>query len=350
MPDEIQKADGGSSALANANKGPLPRGPERAMLFLVSLDEEDATRLLAHMNEGDVAALREATDTMKEVPPATLIAVYKEFLMAFRGGVPTSLQGSGAYLRRLAGQALGESKASRIWKEFAGNDYGGTALSKFETTTLATLLDSEHPQTIAVVLSQIDPEKAAEVLSRINADARPDVIERLGRLESVPEPVLEEIEREFAVHLAKLGAERKRKIDGKDAAAKLLKRLGEDDLRALLDSLSETSPEIATVLEEALFTFEDLLKIDGRGMQQLLKEVPTDQLVLALKTASEELREKIFGNLSSRAADMLREDLSLLGPVRVSDVEEAQRTIIQSALELEKDGRIVIAREGSDMV
>jgi len=332
------------TALAPAAGGAL-RGAQKAMLFLVSLDEEVATRVIANLSENEVTELRKATEALREIPAEALVGVHKEFLVRVRSGLPANLQGSGAYLRRLVGNALGEGKAAEIWADRNALPTG-TPLAQLATSTLAALLDEEHPQTVAIVLSQLDAARAADVLVRTHPDRRADILERLGRLEDVPEAVLEEIEKEFAGHLARLGTERRRKVEGKDAAAGVLKRLKSDEARNLIDRIAEASPDIASTLEQSLFTFEDLLRVDGRGIQQLLKEVATDQLVLALKTASEELKEKVFGNLSSRAADMLREDISLLGPVRVADVEQAQRAIVESALALEREGRLTIAREG----
>ena len=331
---------------AAARLAALPPGAERAMLLLVSLDEEVATRVISHLAEPEVAMLRRATESLREVEPAMLARIHREFLSRVRAGLPTSLQGSGAYLRRLVGNALGEGKAAEIWMERQRKDGDAPAFAQMDAGVLATLLESEHPQTAAIVLSQIEPPKAADALAKMRPERRAEILHRVSQLESVPEAVIIEIEREFAGYLSRMGDERRQVIPGKEAAAAILKRMRQEDTQFVIDELARSSPEIAERLKQALFTFEDLLRVDGRGMQQLLKEVPTDQLVLALKTASEELREKVFGNLSSRAAEMLREDLGSLGPVKVSDVEDAQRAIVDIALDLERDGRIAIAREG----
>jgi flagellar motor switch protein FliG len=158
--------------------------------------------------------------------------------------------------------------------------------------------------------------------------------------------ILNELDTEFRGHLERVQSEHQTKVDGKEAATGILKRLAQDQSQALLEELAATDATMADELQQALFTFADLNRMDARGMQQLLKEVPTDQLVLALKSASEELKNKVFANLSSRAADMLREDLALLGPTRIADVEAAQRAIVEAALQLERDGRVTIARDG----
>jgi flagellar motor switch protein FliG len=168
----------------------------------------------------------------------------------------------------------------------------------------------------------------------------------LAQLESIPNGVIEEIERQFAQEIDALSSGSRHKIDGLNAAGGLLKRMNNERTEALLEELSAVDGALAEKLKKALFVFEDLVRIDGRGMQALLKEVSTDQLVLALKTASDEMREKVFASVSSRASGMLREELDLLGPTRIADVEQAQQAIVEQALRLEREGRIQIAREG----
>jgi flagellar motor switch protein FliG len=318
-------------------------GAEKALLFLVSLDEGVATRVLSHLSDDEVRKLRESSDRMTEAPPSALEAVYHEFLERVRAGMPASLRGSNAYLRRLAGNALGEGRAAELWSDDADPS---SPLARLETSVLEALLAAEQPQTVAVILSQLSASKATPIIERMDPARRQDVLLRLARLESVPEQVLQSIERAFAAHAETFAHIQRTEIPGRKAAASILKRLPDEMGQELIDALRGSDAETADELEKSLFTMEDLCRVDSRGMQQLLKEVPTDQLVTALKTASEELKEKVFGNVSSRAADLLHEELELMGPVRLSEVEEAQQAIVQTALELEREGRIAIAREG----
>jgi flagellar motor switch protein FliG len=320
-------------------------GAQKALLFLVSLDESVATRVLGHLEDAHVRLLRDSSESMAEAPPSSITAVHHEFLEKVRAGMPASLKGSTAYLRRLAGNALGEGRASELWSDRPKSE-GAAALARLESEVLGALLADEQPQTTAVVLSQLPAAKAGELIEAMDDERRNDVMMRLTKLESVPEDVLADIEATFMRHVQTFGDIERREIGGKKVAADIVKRLPEDMGEAILEAVRVTNPEAAEELEKALFTFEDLNKVDKRGMQQLLKEVPTDQLVIALKTASDELKEKVFGNVSSRAADLLHEELELLGPVRLTDVEEAQRAICQTAIELEKEGRLTIAREG----
>ena len=349
MPDELAQVE---------NQGINPdvdttglSGAEKALLFLVSLEENVTTRILAHLDPEDLQKLRRAADGLSQATPSQVIAVHKEFLRTVGAGVPTRLKGSGAYLRRLASKALGEGRVADIWSDKKVGQGPVAALGELDTATLMAMLENEHPQTLAVVLAQIDPGRASEILPLFPSDTQAEIVRRMGHLKSVPESVIREIEEQFATELEALGDIETRSFEGIDSAAGLIKRMDHELTETLLDQVATEDEPLANELRKALFTFEDLLRVDGRGMQVLLKEVATDQLVLALKTASEDLREFIFGNVSRRAAAMLHEELELLGPVRLSDVEQAQQSIVEVALNLEREKRITITREGdSDYV
>ncbi len=338
-------------ALPASTQSPLApaglTGAQRAMLLLVSLDEDVATRVIAHLEQSDLARLRNASGMTGHVAPPAIAGVQRAFLSEAQQGGPTSLRGSDRYLERLVKNALGEGRANELFgPPVLPPDASSPAYLRLPPTLLAALLEREHPQTIALVLSQLDATRGAEFLSALPPTLRSDVVLRVGHLDEVPEQILTEIDRELRVHLDRLESDARRKVDGKEAATGILKRMAQEESQALLEELAQSDAPMADKLQQALFTFQDLIRMDARGMQQLLKEVPTDQLVLALKTASEELKTKVLGNLSSRAADMLREDLALLGPTRIADVEAAQRQIVDAALALERDGRVTIARDG----
>jgi flagellar motor switch protein FliG len=321
--------------------------PQKALLLLVSLDEDVATRMIASLDDRELALLKETIASMREVPAAAITSAQREFIERIRAGVPTSLSGSEGYLRRLVSSAHGAARAHALFEPGSAQAASPSVFMQIPPKTLAGLLTREHPQTAALVLSQLEGTRGSEVLLALPEELRRDVVLRLGHLESVPDAVLAEVEAEYRVHQRRLEGAARRPVHGKDVAAALLKRVGQDESSALLDAMQENDGAMADSLRQALFTFEDLKAVDVRGMQQLLKEVATDQLLIALKTASEEIRQKVFSSLSSRAADMLREDLSLLGPTRLSDVEAAQRTIVETALQLERDGRITITRAGA---
>jgi flagellar motor switch protein FliG len=320
-------------------------GAEKGLLFLVSLEESVATKILKCMSPEEVRQLRAAANALPEVAPSALTAVHVEFAQAMERGT-TSLKGCGAYLRRLVGQALGEAKAVELWTDVREGTGAVQQLSELDIPTILGIIDREHPQTLAVILSQMAPNRAAEISSKMTPERQAQVILRLAQLEGIPNTVIEEIEKQFAAEIASLSTGSRQTIDGVKAAGNLLKHLDSERSEALLEELGSLDAALVTELKKALFTFEDLQRIDGRGLQALLKEVSTENLVLALKTASEVIREKVFNSVSSRASQMLREELELLGPTRLADVEAAQQTVVEAALRLEREGKIQIAREG----
>ncbi len=323
-------------------------GAEKALLLLVSIDESVATRVLSHLGPEEVLALRHASEKLTEIDPRVLLQVHKEFVARMRQGMPASLKGSGAYLRRLAGKALGEGRVAELWEERREVKGPFARLAEMEPSAVMSLLERERPQTLAVVFSMLEPSKARELLLRFPLGVQAEIVARMAKLDSLPREVVQEIERQFADEVEALGDPSRAKIPGLETAVAILKRFGEEEAQALFGELQGRDEALVETLQNQMFTFEDLLRVDAKGIQQLLKEIQTDQLVLALKSASEEMREKIFGNLSSRAAAAIREELEYLGPVRVADVEAAQRAIVEVALRLEKEGVIQIAREGAN--
>ncbi len=321
-------------------------GAEKGLLFLVSLEEAVATKILKSMTPDEVRQLRLAAAALPEVDQQALTTVHVEFAQHMERGVPTSLRGSGAYLRRLVGQALGEGKAAELWADSREGSGAVQQLATLDLPTILGIIDREHPQTIAVILSQIAPQRAAEISSQLSPERQAQVIVRLAQLEAIPSTVIEEIEKQFASEIASLATGSKHSINGVKAAGDLLKHLENERSEALIEELTSLNPDLAERLKKALFTFDDMMRVDGKGMQTVLKEISTENLVLALKTASEELREKVFSSVSTRAAGMIREELELLGPTRLADVEAAQQSIVEAALRLEREGRIQIAREG----
>ena len=346
MTDLSVRADGTPSTPPAARGiGRHLSGQQKAMIFLVSLEEGVATRIIAKLSDEHMGRLRAASSDLEEVSPDQLNAVHVEFLDQLKGASAASLQGSGSYLRRLAGKALGEGRAAELWSDKAPKG-PVAALSRLDAQAIVGMLENEQPQTVAVILTQFDAAKASDILKLMPTDQQADVLLRIAKLNEIPTQVIDDIEQVFAAEVAALGDASAAKAGGLTVAADILKRLNQTQSAELIDMLSSHDQGTADELRNAMFTFEDLLRIESRGMQMLLKEVQTDKLVMALKNASDDLKEKIFGNISSRAAQMLREELDMMGPVRLSDVEAAQQAIVEVALNLEKDKKINIAREG----
>lgn len=322
-------------------------GAQKSLVFLMSLEESVATSILTRFAPDEINSLRRATQSLSEIDPVLIAEVHREFTERVERGVPTSLRGSGAYLRRLAGKVLGEGRVAEIWHETQRNEDDPLAkLSGLDVGMLLGMLDEEKPQTAALLLSQFDPGLASDVLKRMPTERQAEIVLRISRLGAVPESLLQDLKEHFASELDSIVDEKRQHIEGPEAAARLIRRLAPAETEALLESLTALDEPSVEEIRKRLFTFEDLLRIDDRGIQLLLRDVAMEKLVVALKTASDDLKEKILGNVSSRVAAMIREEIETLGPVRVSDVEDAQREICALAQALSNAGRLTIAREG----
>jgi len=221
-------------------------------------------------------------------------------------------------------------------------------LSRIDPETLASLLGKEHAQSLAALLAHVEVDKAAAVLKHLPAHVQTEVVRRMASLESIPHTTIEEAERALREELALVSEAKVATIDGLKRAADLVSRLDGEIGEKLLDAIDRSNEELALAIKRSMFTFEDLLKIDNRDLQSVLKEVSSEQLRLALKSASPEMREHVLGAMSRRAAEMLMDDLESMGPVKLSIVEEAQSQIVEVALQLQSDGKITIAGAGGE--
>jgi flagellar motor switch protein FliG len=312
-------------------------GPEKAVLMLLSLDEAAATPILSEMDAGDVRKLREAASHMRAVPAAALEKVFAEFIQQTKEAVAVP-RGGVRYLRKLTGRAMGETRAAEIFV-----DQQESALERLagaEPAAIAAVMENEHPQLVAAILSQLDNEKAARVLEQLPEAGRTQVLERLGTMTEIPSALLEEVASALSAELPTAHKDTVRTVDGIARSAALVRRMGRETGEALLGTLEEGNQELATEIRRAMYTFEDLAVLDARALRSLLEAVPVEKLTMALKTASESLRNHIFTSMSKRAAERIKEDMEVMGGVRLADVEAAQREIVEVALRLDAEGTI----------
>jgi len=315
------------------------------VIFLLSLDESLATQLLSQLDEGEIRKAKEILEKLGHVPPDSLKTVHDEFLVALERQ-SVVVRGGGDHFRRLTTRAFGPERAAKMLQDKKSDT--STALGRIDTITLAGFLGEEHPQTVAAILAHLEPERAAEVLGKLGEDLQRDVAGRMSALDSVPRSVLEEAERVLAAGLTPDREVHITAVDGVRRAAAILNRMSPDSSQALLQRLEEVDADQALAIKRAMFTFEDLCALDRRGMQSLLKEVATEQLVIALKTASDELKDKILSAMSKRAAETLKDDLATMGPVKLADVERAQQEIAEIALRLQSEGKLAITSAGGE--
>lgn len=326
------------------------KGAEKAAILLLYLGEEVAGEVLRRLREDEIQRIVPLMAEMSQVPRGVVEEVVAEFLSLYEKKEEV-VMGGREYLEKVLSKALGPEKAKRVLELITPEEeIPFSYLHKVDPSTLANYLRSEHPQTIALILSYLDRDKAAQVLAELPENLQSEVVYRIANLSRVVPEVIEDIEevlrQEIKVSKAApvVGAKKGRKV-----AAEILNQLG-GQADAILEKLKEKDPQVSEEIKEAMFVFEDLVNVDDRSLQKLLREVSKEDLALALKMASDELKEKIFRNLSERAAQMLQEDMEALGPVRVKDVEKAQQRIIAVARALEEKGELVVMGRGSEDV
>ncbi len=322
-------------------------GPEKAAILMLSLGEDHAAQLFSIMDDDEI---REISQTMANLGTVSAEIVERLFVeFAEQISSTGSLVGTYESTERLLGKVLGSDRVQQIMEEIRG-PAGRTMwdkLANVNETVLANYLKNEYPQTVAVVLSKIKPEHAARVIAALPETFAMEVIMRMLRMEAVQKEVLDDVEKtlrtEFMSNLA-----RTQRRDSHEMMAEIFNSLDRATENRFMTMLEERNREAAERIRNLMFTFDDLAKIDPAGIQTLLRAVDKDKLAIALKGASETIRELFFENMSERAAKILREDMAAMGPVRLRDVDEAQVEMVQLAKELAARGEIVIAEGGGD--
>ena len=322
-------------------------GPEKAALLMMSVGEENATRLFSLMDDEEIKELSQSMANLGTVSAQMVERLLVEF--ADQISSTGSLVGNFENTERLLAKVLGEERVGTIMEEIRG-PAGRTMwekLTNVNETVLANYLKNEYPQTVAVVLSKIKPEHAAKVLALLPEPFAMEVIMRMLRMESVQKEVLDDVERtlrnEFMSNLA-----RTNRRDAHEMMADIFNYLDRNVENRFLTALEERNRDSSERIKALMFTFEDLGKLDPGGVQTVLRSVDKDKIAIALKGASEELRDLFFSNMSERAAKIMREDMQSMGPVRLRDVDEAQMYVVTLAKDLAANGEIVIADSKGD--
>jgi flagellar motor switch protein FliG len=322
-------------------------GPQKAATLMLALGEEGAAKVFALLHEDEIRDLSLAMSALGTVSATQVEEVCREFTAEL--GQAGHLVGSYESTERLLMKTLPKDRVAQIMEEIRG-PAGRTMWDKLgnvNEAVLANYLKNEYPQTVSVVLSKVKPDHAARVLALLPEGFAMEVVMRMLRMETVQKEALEGVERtlrsEFMSNLAR-GSRR----DAHEVMAEIFNNLDRAAETRILTALEERNRESAEKIRALMFTFDDLQRLDGQGIQVLLRAVPKDRLTLALKGAAEPLRELFFRNLSERAAKLLREDLSALGPVRLRDVDEAQAAIVVQAKELAAQGQIQLSDARDD--
>jgi len=322
---------------------------DKAAILLLSLGETDAAQVLRHMGPKEVQRVGVAMAQMRNVHREQVEQVMSEFVTCV--GDQTSLGvGSDTYIRKMLTQALGEDKANGLVDRIllGGNTSGLDSLKWMEPRAVADVIRQEHPQIQAIVVAYLDPDQAGEVLGHFEAKARLDIILRVSSLNTVQPAALKELNTILEKQFSGNSNTARTTLGGVKRAADIMNFLDSSAEGQLMDSIREIDEDLSTQIEDLMFVFNNLRDVDDRGIQALLREVSSDVLVVALKGADEGVREKVFKNMSKRAAELLRDDLEAKGPVRVSDVETAQKEILTIARRMAEAGEIVLGGKGGE--
>jgi len=326
------------------------RGIDKAAILVNYLGQDAIKVLFNKMDDGDIRKLIHLMTKFKIVPVHITKRVLEEFYETLSESEDFIFSDKIASKETII-NALGEERARGIMGGLNISGSSGRTLESLEMVdakALSTFLINEHPQTVAVILAHLESEKKGEVLRRLPESLQAEVVMRMANLDNVDPELISDIDKVLKNQLSNTHSVEQSSLGGVQPVAEMLNVMDKNTEQSIMARLEEKDPLLAEEIRKLMFVFEDIIKIDDRGIQMLLKEVANDKLLLALKTANEDIRGKIFKNISARAAEMLREDLNNMGPARLSDVEGAQQEIVNVARRLEAEGKIIIARGGSE--
>jgi len=321
--------------MAEVEKRPGLSREEKVAILISSLGEDLAKRVLGNMSSRSARKLEDRLAATGSMSREIVEEVTREFMHFLEQALPPG------------GKEPIEENVEPEGEE--GEESLVNVLENMEAKVLADFTKGEHPQTIALILAHLEPGKAGEVLSSLPEALQSDVILRVAQLETVPSSTVREVAEALEDQVQSVGTVEK-KIGGITTVASILNQAGKGLDKNVLAKIEEADPDLSDRIRQDMFTFEDLTKVDDRGIQEILKEITSQELALALKAASDEIKEKIFRNMSERAAEMLKEDIEALGPTRLSDVEKAQQAVTRAALRLEGEGKIVVGGRGKEEV
>lgn len=321
-------------------------GSEKAAIFLMNLGEEKAAQVLANMDEEEIQTLGNYMSTLGEIDTPVMDSVNRDFYNLVETGSRKVKTGGMDFLESALMKAIDPVKASQILKNITspGEEMSGglETVRLLDPKVIASFIRKEHPQTAAIILAHLDGNAASKTLRELPETQRMEIVHRLATLERVSPRVIRDLDEALQKEFKKSAAVSGKKLGGVEMAAKLMASLDRTTETDILTSMEEMDPSMVDEIRNLRFTFEDILRIDDNGIQLVIKEVQDEDLLVSLKTATDELKEKLFSNMSERAAVMLKEDLESLGPMKISEVEKAQQNIIFVCKQMEANGRILI--------
>jgi len=321
-------------------------GEEKAAVLLLTLGENAAAEVMKHLEPKDIRRLGTPMSALSDLTSGVRHEVMQEFHILASGGGDQSVEGK-TYMKNILTKALGAQKATQLISTISSQEYIGLdSLKWLDSKAIARMVAAEHPQTAAVIVAHLEAEQGSQVLALLPETVRIDIAFRLATMEEIQPDVLKELSEVLESELKVGNKSQGQQLGGVKFLADVMNGLDKAAEQALTAGLAERNPELADAVRQLMFVFDDLAGVDDRGLQELLKEIAKEDLVLALRAAGEPVKEKIFHNMSTRAGELLKDDMEVGGPVKLSDVEKAQRNILQVARKLEEEGRIILGGKG----
>ncbi len=324
-------------------------GKQKAATLLIALGQEVAADVFKHLKDEEIEQLTLEIARLHKVDSTTKDIVYDEFNQLMLAQQYIS-QGGLNYAKELLQKALGEDRALTIITKLTSSlqvkpfDF----IQRTEPSQILNFISGEHPQTIALIISYLPSDKAGMIISELPPERQADIAKRIALMDRTSPEMIREVERVLERKLSSIVGQDYTSTGGLDALIEILNNVDRGTEKTILESLEDQEPELTEEIKKRMFVFEDIILIDDRGIQQVLRSIDNKDLSLALKGASEEVSQKILKNMSKRAAETLREDMEYMGPVRVKDVQEAQQKVVNIIRKLEEDGEIIISRGGED--
>ena len=324
---------------------------DQAAILMMSLGEKEAAEVLKHLGPKDVQRIGTAMTALENVSRENVEQVMNNFLSE-AGSITGLGMGSDGYIRNMLVEALGEDKAGSLVDRIllGGNTSGLDTLKWMDARSVAEVIRNEHPQIQAIVMAHLDGDQAAEVLTSLPERARLDIVMRVASLDSVQPSALQELNAILEKQFSGNAGSQAKSMGGTKVAAEIMNNLESSVETELMDSIKEVDEDLGVTIQDLMFVFDNLKAVDDRGIQSLMREVSSEVLILALKGSDDELKEKIFSNISKRAVELLRDDIEAKGPVKLSEVEGAQKEILLIARRMADAGEIILGGSREEML
>ena len=320
----------------------------------MTLGEDIAAQVLANLDEREIQNIGNYMSALGDVDMSVMDGINKEFYEMVESGTGGLGIAGMDFLKTALMQALDPAKATEILNNITtpGEEMGGglETVRMLDPKVISSFIVNEHPQTAAIILAHLEPPVASLTIRELPEENRMEIMHRLATLERVAPSVIRELDEALQTEFRTSGAVSGNKLGGVEIAAEVMGSLDRTTETSILTAMDEVNPDLANEIRNLRFTFEDILKIDDNGIQLIMKEISQEDLLIGLKTATDELKEKLFTNMSERAALMLKEDLESLGPTKISEVEKAQQKVIAVCKKLEEDGKLVIGGGADTLV